>query len=45
MCEYFGYRVVELERVRIMNISLGNLEPGKYRKVTEQEYKTLQKSL
>ena len=43
MCEYFGYRVVELERVRIMNISLGNLEPGKYRKVTEQEYKTLQK--
>ena len=43
MCEYFGYRVVELERVRIMNISLGNLEPGKYRKVTEQEYKALQK--
>lgn len=43
MCEYFGYRVVELERVRIMNISLGNLETGKYRKVTEQEYKTLQK--
>ena len=33
MCEYFGYRVVELERVRIMNISLGNLEPGKYRNV------------
>lgn len=41
MCEYFGYRVRELERVRIMNIRLGNLERGKYRKVTEEELKEL----
>ena len=41
MCEYFGYRVQKLVRVRIMNIELGNLEPGKYRDVTSQEYKRL----
>lgn len=42
MCEYFDYRVVELERVRIMNISLGELKPGEYRNVTDEEYKALQ---
>ena len=41
MCEYFGYRVTKLERVRIMNIHLGELKPGEYREVTEQEYKQL----
>lgn len=43
MCEYFGYRVVKLVRVRIMNIELGNLESGKYREVTAEEYGKLQK--
>ena len=41
MCEYFGYRVVKLVRVRIMNILLGDLNPGEYRPVTEQEYRIL----
>lgn len=41
MCEYFGYRVQKLVRVRIMNIELGDLEPGKNRDVTPQEYKRL----
>ncbi len=41
MCEYFGYRVVKLERVRIMNISLGDLPRGQYRDVTPQEYRGL----
>ena len=41
MCEYFGYRVTKLERVRIMNIHLGELKPGEYREVSEQEYKQL----
>lgn len=45
MCEYFGYRVVKLVRVRIMNIELGNLEKGKYRAVTAEEYGKLQKTL
>ena len=43
MCEYFGYRVVELQRVRIMNIELGDLKEGGYRDVTEEEYKKLQR--
>lgn len=41
MCEYFDYRVVSLKRVRIMNICLGDLKTGKYRRVTEQERRGL----
>lgn len=43
MCDYFGYRVEELKRVRIMNILLGDLAPGAYRDVTEAEYQKLLK--
>lgn len=43
MCEYFGYRVEKLERVRIMNITLGDLKLGQYREVTPEEYKKLMK--
>lgn len=45
MCEYFGYRVVNLKRVRIMNIRLGDLPTGKYRKVTSKERECLEKML
>lgn len=41
MCEYLGYKVTKLERVRVMNITLGNLRPGEYRKVTEAEIQEL----
>lgn len=41
MCEYFGYRVKKLERIRVMNIELGDLQTGKYREVTEREWETL----
>ena len=41
MCEYFGYRVEKLVRVRIMNIELGSLKSGTYRNVTEEEYHEL----
>ena len=37
MCEYLGYKVTRLVRVRVMNIELGNLRPGEYRDVTEKE--------
>lgn len=37
MCEYLGYKVTRLERVRVMNIELGNLKPGEYRKVSDAE--------
>lgn len=43
MCEYFGYRVEKLVRVRIMNIKLGDLPVGKYRSVTAEEYRELEK--
>lgn len=43
MCEYFGFRVVTLQRVRIMNIKLGKLKVGTWRKITEQELKDLYK--
>ena len=42
MCEYFGYRVEKLVRVRIMNIELGDLPVGTYRDVTPEEYQKLQ---
>ena len=42
MCEYFGYRVTHLKRVRIMNIMLGDLETGRYRAVTPKEWNELQ---
>ena len=39
MCEYFGYKVVFLKRVRVMNIGLGDLELGeiRYLSPTEEE--------
>lgn len=37
MCEYLGYKVMTLTRVRIMNIQLGNLPVGKWRYFTPQE--------
>ena len=45
MCEFFGYHVVKLMRVRIMNIELGNLKPGQYRHLTRTEMAALQNSL
>lgn len=37
MCEYFGYEVVRLERVRIMNITLKGITTGKWRNLTKAE--------
>ncbi len=41
MCEYFGYRVVRLIRVRVMNITLEGLPVGSYRELTKQEWEEL----
>ncbi len=41
MCEYLGYRVITLKRIRIMNIVLGDLREGTYRELTEDEIKKL----
>ncbi|MCR4843165.1 MAG: pseudouridine synthase [Eubacterium sp.] len=45
MCEYLGYRVVSLERIRIMNIELGDLPEGRYRDVTPEESRVLMEAL
>jgi len=37
MCDYLGYEVKTLKRIRIMNIKLGNLKSGKYRYFTKDE--------
>ena len=45
MCEYCGYKVVKLKRVRIMNIELGSLKKGKYRRVTAEEWTELNRRI
>ena len=37
MSKVFGYNVIRLERVRIMNITLDGIEYGKYRFISESE--------
>lgn len=45
MCSALGYSVKRLQRIRIMNIHLGNLKVGQWRALTEQERKELFKHL
>lgn len=37
MCEVFGYHVLKLKRIRIMNIQLGDLPTGAWRYLTTEE--------
>ena len=37
MTEHLGYNVTRLVRTRIMNVRLGNLQPGKWRELNNQE--------
>jgi 23S rRNA pseudouridine2604 synthase len=37
MCEYEGYKVVKLRRIRFMNINLGTLGTGQWRYLTAKE--------
>jgi 23S rRNA pseudouridine2604 synthase len=37
MCEVLGYNVESLKRIRIMNINLSGLQPGKWRYFTAEE--------
>lgn len=45
MCEYLGYKVTRLKRIRFMNIELGDLETGKWRYLTAAEKKELLKDI
>ena len=41
MCEALGYEVKDLLRTRIMNIDLGSLKEGEYRRLTDAELNAL----
>lgn len=45
MCNAYDYQVIKLQRVRVMNISLGKLKPGEWRDLTEEESSELRKNL
>ena len=44
MCEYLGYRVTNLKRVRIMNVSL-DTEVGHWRHLTAKEIQDIQRGV
>ena len=45
MCEALGCRVTFLKRLRVMNVELGDLQPGEYREVKGKEREALLASL
>lgn len=45
MCSALGYRVRHLRRIRVMNVLLGGIEPGKYRQLSETEVGELKAAL
>jgi 23S rRNA pseudouridine2604 synthase len=45
MCEYLGYTVTRLKRVRIMNVTLQGLPVGKWRELTEAEMEEINRLL
>ncbi len=45
MCEYLDYQVINLKRIRIMNLELGKLPNGQWRHLTQEEISELQDSL
>jgi 23S rRNA pseudouridine2604 synthase len=45
MCEALEYNVISLKRVRIMNMTLNNLPPGKWRYFTPAEVDSIQQML
>lgn len=43
MCEHFGYKVVKLERTRVMHIKLGNIKLGQWRNLAAEDIEILRK--
>ena len=41
MCEYFGYRVTKLHRIRFSSIKIGNMKEGEFRLLDDAEVKSL----
>ena len=45
MCDYLGYQVMKLERVRIMNIGLKGLPIGDWRELTPEEIDSINRNI
>jgi 23S rRNA pseudouridine2604 synthase len=45
MCEYFGYAVSKLERVRIMNVTLKGIAEGDWRQLEQSEIELILKAI
>ena len=45
MCKVLDYKVVTLKRVRILNVELGNLQPGQWRDLTSEELRIMRERL
>ncbi|MBR6094029.1 MAG: rRNA pseudouridine synthase [Lachnospiraceae bacterium] len=45
MCKELGNEVVTLKRIRVMNILLGDLQPGEYRKLSAEEERGLRQNV
>lgn len=37
MCNAYDYQVLKLQRIRVMNVELGQLKPGEWRALTQEE--------
>ena len=42
MCKVFGFNVIKLERIRIVNILLDGIKPGEYRRLNKEEINNLE---
>ncbi|MEE3467279.1 MAG: pseudouridine synthase [Eubacterium sp.] len=45
MCEYFGYRVTSLRRIRFVSVTIDGLEEGTWRELDPEETKALYEAL
>jgi 23S rRNA pseudouridine2604 synthase len=45
MCEALDAKVISLKRIRVVNVTLGKLNPGEYRKLSDEEVKKLRNAV
>ena len=45
MCETFGFKVITLKRIRVVNVTLAGLNIGEYRKLSNEEVDRLKKAV
>lgn len=45
MCSHFGYNVIKLKRIKIMDLTLGNLKIGEWRNLSSEEIENIKSKL